>query len=250
METNTQKNVKQSADWQSQPHHCSCLVFTGRADVYAKARPSYPDSALEYIVSLAPSKAVFADIGAGTGKFTECLAKQGRKLFAVEPNDDMRKQLVTTLSSFPNATIINGTAEVTTLPSNSVDVITVAQALHWFDPEIFRAECRRIAKQEPQVGASLRAGGLTTSKAGVLVVAIYNHTPEKSQRRAEVSAVSPSSSPLDKIGGSKGGHRKEVLDAFFTNPTYTEFPNPVTYTRESWLQFMSSHSRNPLPTEP
>ncbi|MCL2072158.1 MAG: class I SAM-dependent methyltransferase [Oscillospiraceae bacterium] len=197
METNTQK-------------------FTGRAEVYAKARPSYPDSALEYIASLVPNNevnAVFADIGAGTGKFTECLAKQSCELFAVEPNDDMRKQLAITLSPFPNAKIINGTAEVTMLPDNSVDVITVAQALHWFEPDKFRAECRRIGK------------------AGVIVIAIYNHTPEK-------------------IGGSKGGHRKEVLDAFFTNPTYREFPNPVAYTRESWLQFMSSHSRSPLPTEP
>ena len=46
-------------------------AFTGRAQAYMKARPSYPDEAMEYIYGLAPMGAVFADIGAGTGKFTK-----------------------------------------------------------------------------------------------------------------------------------------------------------------------------------
>ena len=71
----------------------------------------------------------------------------------------MREQLSVTLAAFPNVKIVEGTAEITTLLDKSVDVITCAQALHWFDPEAFRAECRRIGK------------------ADVLVIAIYNNTP-------------------------------------------------------------------------
>ena len=65
--------------------------FTGKAQAYAEARPGYPDEAIEYICSLAPKNAVFADIGAGTGKFTSLIARSGNKIFAIEPNEDMRE---------------------------------------------------------------------------------------------------------------------------------------------------------------
>ena len=49
-------------------------LFTGKAEAYAKARPGYPDAAMDYICTLVPPKAMLADIGAGTGKFTILLA--------------------------------------------------------------------------------------------------------------------------------------------------------------------------------
>jgi len=183
-------------------------LFTGKAQVYAKARPGYPDAVLEYIKSLVPPNAVFADIGAGTGKFTKLLARGGYAIYAVEPNADMREQLAVTLASCKNAKIVNASAEATTLPENSVDAITCAQALHWFDPNAFRAECRRIGKP------------------GVMVIAVYNETP----------------------GGDSV--KRGSTDAFFTRPTVREFPNPMLYTRESWQQYMTSHSHDPLPSDP
>jgi ubiquinone/menaquinone biosynthesis C-methylase UbiE len=183
-------------------------IFTGKAWAYAKARPGYPDAAIDYIASLMPKNAVIADVGAGTGKFTELLAKRGYTVYAVEPNDDMRAQLTDTLKKYPNAAIIDGTAEKTTLPDGCVDVVTCAQALHWFDPEAFRAECRRIAN------------------AGALVIAVYN-TP----------------------GGSSVTYIKQSTDVFYVAPAVREFPNPIHYTRESWLTYMTSHSHSPLPTD-
>jgi len=97
--------------------------FTGKAEAYAKGRPSYPKAAIDTIVRLAPSGAVFADIGAGTGKFTVKLAERGYSVFAVEPNTDMRMQLAITLALFSNVKIIDGTAEATTLPDHSVDIL-------------------------------------------------------------------------------------------------------------------------------
>jgi ubiquinone/menaquinone biosynthesis C-methylase UbiE len=184
-------------------------LFSGKAAVYAAARPSYPEETIDYIVSLVPKNAVFADIGAGTGKFSECLAKRGFELFAVEPNTDMREELAVTLKPYSNAKIIAAPAEKTTLANNSVDVIICAQALHWFEPSAFRAECRRIGKQ------------------GVLVIAVYNKTP----------------------GGSSIAHSKNSTEIFFTNPNVKNFPNPMFYTRESWLQYRLSHSHDPLPTD-
>lgn len=184
--------------------------FTGKAEAYAKGRPGYPKAAIEYICSLVPQNAVFADIGAGTGKFTIALAEQGRSVLAVEPNTDMRKQLAVTLAPFPSIKIINGTGEATTLQENSIDVIIIAHALHWFDLDAFRTECRRIAKP------------------GGLVIAIYNLTP----------------------GGGMISLSKRTVDAFFTNPTVLEFPNPMYYTRESWLAYIASMDDSPLPDSP
>ena len=126
-------------------------AFSGRAQAYTIARPGYPDAAIAYICSLVPTDAVFADIGAGTGKFTECIAKHGYSIFAVEPNDDMRAELVKTLASFRNSTIVNGSAEATTLSEKSVDVIANAQTLNRVDIDLFRAECKRIGRQNPIV---------------------------------------------------------------------------------------------------
>jgi ubiquinone/menaquinone biosynthesis C-methylase UbiE len=188
----------------------STEIFTGKAEAYASARPGYPGGAIDYICSLVPPDAVIIDVGAGTGKFTLPLAERGYSVFAVEPNADMREKLAETLSAHPNAKIINGSAEATTLPGACADIITCAQALHWLDPDAFWAECRRIGKP------------------GGLVVAVYNITP----------------------GGNSGEVSGKSTDVFFTNPTVREFPNPVSYTRESWLQYMTSRSRDPLPSDP
>jgi len=185
-------------------------LFSGKAEAYAKARPGYPAAAVDYIISLAPQGAVFADIGAGTGKFTELLANKGLPIFAVEPNADMREQLAVTLAPYSNAKIFAGAAEVTTLPNHSVDIITCAQALHWFDLDTFPQECRRIGKP------------------GCILVSIYNKTP----------------------GGSGIAHSKLSAEMFFKNPAIREFPNPIFYTRENWLAYMTSHSNNPLPSDP
>jgi len=124
-------------------------AFTGRAQAYSIARPGYPKEAIEYICSLVPTDSVFADIGAGTGKFTELLAKHRYSIFAVEPNDDMRAELVKTLASFPNATIVNGSAEATTLSEKSVYVITNAQTLNRVDIDLFRAYPKKAWMSSP-----------------------------------------------------------------------------------------------------
>lgn len=184
-------------------------LFTGKAEVYDAARPGYPDAAIEYILSLAPPNAVFADIGAGTGKFTELLARRGAQVFAVEPNADMVVRLATVSAAFPNVKIISAPAEATTLPDKSVDVITVAQALHWFEPEAFMAECRRVARP------------------GCVLVSIYNVMP----------------------GGSSPGYCASTQKIFFANPTEKIIPNPIFFTREKWLAYRTSHSHDPLPSD-
>ncbi|MGN1423841.1 MAG: methyltransferase domain-containing protein [Oscillospiraceae bacterium] len=113
--------------------------FTGKAALYEMSRPSYAQGAIDLIRSEIPLGEKVADIGAGTGKFTRQLLSAGYKVYAVEPNADMRERLLDC-----GAEVVCAPAEETGLPDNSVALVTAAQAFHWFDREKFRAECRRI----------------------------------------------------------------------------------------------------------
>lgn len=115
--------------------------FTGKADFYDKYRPSYPDSLIDWLYEKTKADTV-ADIGAGTGKFTACLLRKPWRVTAVEPNDDMREKL----GGLEGITVVNASAENTKIEPCSIGLITVAQAFHWFDEELFKKECKRILK--------------------------------------------------------------------------------------------------------
>ena len=122
--------------------------FTGKAELYKKYRPSYPQELFDYLYSdLGFSKeSVIADIGAGTGIFTRLLLGRGSKVYAVEPNDDMRETSKKDLAGFKNFVSVNTSAENTGLDEASVDFITVAQAFHWFNEQLFKKECQRLMR--------------------------------------------------------------------------------------------------------
>ena len=84
-----------------------------------------------------------ADIGAGTGKLTRVLLRYGCDVVAVEPLAEMRAQLSEVL---PEVEALDGTAEAMPLPDASVDVITAAQAFHWFDTERALDEFHRVLR--------------------------------------------------------------------------------------------------------
>ena len=129
--------------------------FTGKATVYAKHRPGYPEAYLQYLYSEVSlnAQSVIADIGSGTGILTKMLLDRGSTVFAVEPNADMRAaaEQILNARARPNFHSIPAAAESTTLPDNSMDAITVAQAFHWFDRQRFKTECQRILKPNAPV---------------------------------------------------------------------------------------------------
>lgn len=122
--------------------------FDGKGEIYAKARPRYAAELFDYIKNelRIPEMSVFADIGSGTGIFSEQLLNNGYRVYAIEPNADMRKKAEEKLSIYKNFTSVNGADSNTTMPNQSVDCITTAQAFHWFDADAFKKECRRILK--------------------------------------------------------------------------------------------------------
>lgn len=122
--------------------------FTGRAKAYSRYRPTYPKAVLEILRKEAnfDSCKIVADIGSGTGILTRLFLENGNQVYAVEPNDEMRSFAEQSLSRFPDFVSVQGTAENTRLKDQSVDLISVGQALHWFDPEKSQKEFVRILR--------------------------------------------------------------------------------------------------------
>ena len=122
--------------------------FSNRVDSYAKYHPSYPPEVIACLQSemgLTPQMVV-ADVGAGTGLLTRLLLDNGNTVYAVEPNAGMRQAAEAALSGRANFHSIDGRSDATTLPAASVDLVTAAQAFHWFEPVATRAEFRRILR--------------------------------------------------------------------------------------------------------
>ena len=122
--------------------------FSDRVENYVRYRPGYPPAILDLLrheCGLLPDH-VIADVASGTGLFTRLLLENGNRVFAVEPNPEMREAGERMLESYRKLVSVNGTAEETGLLSASVDFVTAAQAAHWFDRPRARAEFVRILK--------------------------------------------------------------------------------------------------------
>ena len=115
--------------------------FARAAGVYDRARPSYPQEAIDWLVArtgLGPGRTV-ADVGAGTGKLTRLLVPTGARVLAVEPVAEMRALIGA-------GEVLEGTAEELPLGDGAVDVVTVAQAFHWFDHDRALPELHRVLR--------------------------------------------------------------------------------------------------------
>lgn len=126
----------------------STLRFSSRVENYVRYRPSYP---LEVIETLQEecrldSSSLVADIGSGAGALTELFLRNGNRVFAVEPNREMREAAERRLMGYAGFRSIAGKAEATALDDKCADFVVVGQAFHWFDIEETRREFLRILK--------------------------------------------------------------------------------------------------------
>jgi SAM-dependent methyltransferase len=120
----------------SRIHETAAIGFARSAEAYEEGRPGYPAAALEPLGIT--SGMTVLDLAAGTGKLTRALAGSGATVIAVEPVAEMRAALPESVEA------LDGTAESLPLPDGSVDLVTVAQAFHWFDGPAALREIHRV----------------------------------------------------------------------------------------------------------
>lgn len=157
--------------------------FTDRAAHYVKSRPGYPTGVLDIlqdVCGLTPEWVV-ADVGSGTGLLTVLFLEYGCQVFGVEPNAAMRAAGEDFLRPYVGFTSVAGRSEATNLPAASVDLVTVAQALHWFEPEGASREFARILRPDGWL-AVIRNNRLPA--ASPLMAAICDLVDEARERPA------------------------------------------------------------------
>ncbi|MHA2035035.1 MAG: class I SAM-dependent methyltransferase [Promethearchaeota archaeon] len=122
--------------------------FSSRVENYIKYRPNYPPEIIDFLTEkkILSKQSIIADVGSGTGILSELFLKNGNKVFGVEPNSEMRRAAEKLLEGYPNFVSISSSAENTSLLSNSIDLITVGQAFHWFDVDRTKREFKDILK--------------------------------------------------------------------------------------------------------
>jgi ubiquinone/menaquinone biosynthesis C-methylase UbiE len=209
--------------------------FTEKAEVYAKYRPGYPNEYIEYLLAATKfdENSIIADIGSGTGIFSRQLLDRNLTVIGVEPNDDMREKAEQSSRQNPRFISIKAQAEQTTLQDKSIDLVTVAQAFHWFEKDKFKLECKRILKPDGEVAL------------------VWNSRDGSSDLNKESAEVCQKFCPNFK--GFSGGidENQEVYLQFFKDGIYEfkSFRNDLEFDYQGFLGRYLSASYSPKKTD-
>lgn len=116
--------------------------FSSVAGRYADFRPHYPDALFDSLATLVPPDRCVWDCAAGNGQATRGLARRFARVIAT----DASAEQIAAAPVLAKAEFRVALAEESGLPDASVDLVTVAQALHWFDLPRFYAEVNRVLR--------------------------------------------------------------------------------------------------------
>jgi SAM-dependent methyltransferase len=146
--------------------------FSAQAGEYARRRPHYPPALFEYLASVAPAHDLAWDCGTGNGQAALGLGPYFRLVIATDPSPDQLRNAF----AHPAVEYRQVPAEASGLNPASVDLLTVAQALHWFDIERFYAEAHRTLKPEGVLAVWAYALCRTTPPIDRIIDAFYYET--------------------------------------------------------------------------
>jgi SAM-dependent methyltransferase len=118
--------------------------FSGHAVDYATFRPHYPGELFEYLASISPRHELAWDCATGNGQAAVGLARHFGSVIAT----DASAQQIESAEPDDRISYRVALAEASGIDSASVDLILVAQALHWFDLDAFFTEAKRVLKED------------------------------------------------------------------------------------------------------
>lgn len=114
--------------------------FSGHAADYASARPRYPDALFDWLASQCARRTLVWDAGCGNGQASIALAGSFESVYATDPSAEQ----IAAAQPHPRIRYAVEPAERCSLSDGCADLVTVAQAMHWFDVPRFQAEARRV----------------------------------------------------------------------------------------------------------
>lgn len=202
--------------------------FTGKAELYVQARPRYADVLFSYMKEDLQLRegSVVVDVGSGTGIMSDQLLSAGYVVYAVEPNEDMRKQAELQLGKCANFVSLQGEASKIPLEDASVDCVVAAQAFHWFDADAFRIECQRI----------LRSDGF--------VLLVYNMRDMDNPLTKDLARLHVQFNPT--FHGFSNGLKESDLQHFFKGACEVKsWNNDQLMTKKSFIERVLSSSYSP-----
>jgi SAM-dependent methyltransferase len=118
--------------------------FSLQAETYKKFRPVYPDKLYDVILKATPKRNVCWDCATGNGQVAAVLSGHFNKVYAT----DLSEQQIKHATQKDNIIYSTGRAENSGFPDKQFDLITVAQAMHWFDFDAFGKEANRVLKND------------------------------------------------------------------------------------------------------
>ena len=167
--------------------------FSVVADAYALRRPAYPDELFAFLAGVATAHDLAWDCGAGSGQASIPLARCFRRVIATDISSAMLAQA----PSHPSVEYRRTSAYESGLQPGSADLVTVAQALHWFEPERFFAEVNRVLKPAGVLGVWTYGIQMLEDRAADAVLARFYHEvvgpywpPERCHVEAGYSTIS------------------------------------------------------------
>jgi SAM-dependent methyltransferase len=192
--------------------------FSGLAALYSQYRPSYPQNAIDWLVSGPPRATRAADVGCGTGISARRLAASGLPVVAIDPNSDMLREARRHTPRGLAVDYCGGTGENVPLAGGTVDLVLCAQSFHWFDALAALREFHRL----------LAPGGR--------VALMWNTYDARDQFTARYAAVVRRAREAARADGRRAPTERDgdlTAGGVFRDPERRRFPNPQTMDLET-----------------
>jgi ubiquinone/menaquinone biosynthesis C-methylase UbiE len=183
--------------------------FSTHSNLYKQFRPEYPAELFDWIFQQVSNFDTAWDCGTGNGQIAKVLATKFKNVFAT----DISEQQLLNAEKLPNIKYSKQAAELTNLPDYSFDLITVGQAIHWFNFSKFYEEVNRISRNNALIAVVGYGTHLINPEIDTIIDKLYS----------------------DILGGFWDKERKYIEENYLTIPfPFKEIKCPNFFSQYSW----------------
>jgi SAM-dependent methyltransferase len=212
-------------------------AFGEVAELYDRARPSYPDELVDDVIALLPAgrpqRAL--EVGAGTGKATILFAQRGLAIRALEPLPEMAVLAQRNCERYPHVTVERAEFEPWDSARTTFDLLYSAQAWHWIDPELRYRKARSVLATGGVLAAFWNRPDWEANPVQEQIDEVY--------RRAAPELLPNNAMRLTRSADTWGRWHEEIgATSGFERPEVRTYPWTIDYTSGEYLELLRTHS--------